>query len=212
MICAHCNRPNATGMEYCDFCGTPLGAAKRRTVAEGGAPEPAAPQKKRVTVAESGGDAPGQAAGPPVGAPASRKQATTFDSGQAAPPPSAPSAAPVTGRRVIGWLVTFDGYPDGLSFILREGRNTIGRDATCDVALPGDPMVSASHAFLIWRSGRARIADNSSMCGTFLNEEDVLGTIEVEDNDVIRVGRTRLLLRLLDAQKVAALWSTPAGT
>jgi len=111
------------------------------------------------------------------------------------------------GRRIVGWLITFDKAPDGATFTLREGRNLLGRDADrCDIVITTDDMVSGGHAVLVWRNGKARIADDKSQNGTFLNEEDVLQPEEVKDGDVIRIGRTRLMCRLLDHEKVTALW------
>ena len=167
---------------------------------------------------------------PPAESPGSasaRKKATEYIPGGhdpfAAPTSVAPSAvvgqaaaagsAATVGRRVIGWIITFDDHPDGLSFVLREGRNVVGRDRESDVAVSWDHTVSGTHAYLIWRLGRARVADANTQNGTFLNEEDVLGQLEVKDGDVLRVGRTRFLIRLIDQDKAATLWnvkSTPS--
>jgi hypothetical protein len=174
---------------------------------------------------------PRQAA-PAVVAPPPRKKATEYIPGNrdpfaapaagpgqpagAAPSPhqaqhqGQPQAQAALGRRIVGWVITFDEHPDGLSFLLREGRNVVGRDAESDIAVGWDHTVSGTHAFLIWRLGRARVADANTQNGTFLNEEDVLGQIEVHDGDVLRVGRTRLLIRLLDQAKVSSLWDPKA--
>lgn len=171
---------------------------------------------------------PAQRGGGPAGQP-SGKRATEFDAGGSAgassdglaranpadpfgvPGASGPGAQAGVGRRIIGWLITFDGNADGASFVLREGRNVIGRDSASEVALAGDNMVSGTHAFVIWRAGRARIADANTQNGTFLNDQDVLGQIEVSDGAVIRVGRTRLLVRLVDADVAAAIWKVTAA-
>lgn len=162
--------------------------------------------------------------GHPVDAP--KKRVTVYDPGEGADPFRSPAAErakgpggageasvaadPNQGRRIVGWLVTFDGNPDGVCYVLREGRNVIGRASNNDIVTPTDELVSGIHAFLIWRAGRARVADANTQNGTYLNDEDVLGQIEVKDNDVIRVGRTRLLVRLLDHDRVTALWKLPS--
>ena len=166
-------------------------------LARGGGPTPA-PSGKRKTEFDSGGGGD-PFAKPPAG-----------DIFAAQPTPEY-GRAPTAGRRIVGWLVTFDGNPDGSSYILREGRNTIGRDAGNDVVLTDDTMVSATHAYVIWRAGRARIADNNSNNGTFLNDEDVLGQVEMTDDDIIKVGRTQFIVRLLDQARVAALWKPATG-
>lgn len=165
----------------------------------------------------------------PAGAPAptpSRRKATEYIPGSRDPfaePSSTPTPAPAAtgqaqagqqtavGRRIVGWVITFDEHPDGLSFLLREGRNVVGREPESDIPVSWDHTVSGTHAYLIWRLGRARVADANTQNGTFLNEEDVLGQIEVHDGDVLRIGRTRFLIRLLDQAKVSALWDPKAA-
>jgi hypothetical protein len=226
MICPNtsCNRPNAEGLEHCDYCGTPLhtpAAGKRKTEAEMAPPARAA---KRVTEYE-GPDlnavqdpfAPFPAAGAaPAAARPSGKRVTQYDGGPSGRDPFAP-AAPVArepataanryaGRRIVGWLITFDGNPDGTSHVLHEGRNLIGRDAErCDIVID-DELVSSLHALIVLRGGKQSITDQQSQNGTFLNEEDVLAPTDLNDGDVVRLGRTRLLCRLVDREKIAAIW------
>lgn len=228
MICpnASCNRPNAEGLEHCDYCGTPLNtpvAGKRKTEAEM-APARAA---KRVTEFEADSAvqdpfAPFPAASAPAARPA--KRVTQYDGGPSARDPFAPAAreapAPAAnpnassgpergryaGRRIVGWLITFDGNPDGTAHTLREGRNLIGRDAErCDIVIE-DEMVSSLHALIVLRGGKQSITDQQSQNGTFLNEEDVLAPTDLTDGDVVRLGRTRLLCRLVDRERIAAIW------
>ena len=147
----------------------------------------------------------------PFAEPAAGASPPAATAGSAPAQPQAQGQAGV-GRRIVGWVITFDEHPDGLSFLLREGRNVVGREPESDVAVSWDHTVSGTHAYLIWRLGRARVADANTQNGTFLNEEDVLGQIEVHDGDVLRVGRTRLLIRLLDQAKVGALWDAKPAT
>ncbi|MCC6997986.1 MAG: FHA domain-containing protein [Deltaproteobacteria bacterium] len=247
MVCPGCNRNNAEGLDFCDYCGTPLGAAaagKRKTEMEvggggGGAPAHGGAPKRRTEFEApppgppaalpagnpfGGGDDPFDPFKPPSIAPGQRpamrpadapappaaKRVTKFDSKDPFAPQ--PAAQPghderYLGRRIVGWMITFDNAPDGLTFTLREGRNLLGRDAErCDIVIGNDDMISGGHAVLVWRTGRARIADDKSQNGTFLNEEDVLQPEEVKDGDIIRIGRTRFICRLLDHDKVTKLW------
>lgn len=175
MNCPSCKRPNAAGIELCDFCGTPLGtapAAKRKT--EIGGADPFDPFKHK----------------------------TIFDSAAPAPAdPKDPFAPP--GRRIVGFLVTFDRVPEGTHWVVREGRNTLGRDEACDIVIEGDEMVSSTHAVLLWRNGRAIVDDEKSQNGTYLNGADVMEKTDVKDGDVLRLGRTRLMCKLLDPAKVS---------
>ena len=180
----------------------PMVAATRAAVPPAESPASASTRKKATEYIPGGHD--------PFAAPTSGTNSATV--GQSAAGPAAGGPAAAVGRRMIGWMITFDDHPDGVSFVLREGRNVVGRDRESDVAVSWDHTVSGTHAYLIWRLGRARVADANTQNGTFLNEEDVLGQIEVKDGDVLRVGRTRFLIRLIDQDKAAALWnvkSTP---
>ena len=73
---------------------------------------------------------------------------------------------------------------------------SIGRHAGCELPLPGDEMVSSTHA-LLERIGQAwTVADEGlSRNGTFLNGERLSSRRRLVDGDVIRVGRTTLLFR-----------------
>ena len=145
------------------------------------------------------------------------KYKTVFDGGASAPKDPSDPFAPVdaskkkaadknAGRRIVGFLVTFDRTAEGTYWVIREGRNTMGRDEDCDIVIEGDEMLSSTHAVLLWRNARTIIDDEKSQNGTFLNEADVMEKTDVKDGDVIRLGRTNLMCRLLDQAKVAALW------
>ena len=99
-----------------------------------------------------------------------------------------PDDSKYKGRRVVGWMISFDRNADGAVFTLREGRNVLGRDADeCDVAVNDDEMVSSRHAVVAIRAGKARISDDRSQNGTFLNEEDVFEWTELKDGDTVTV-------------------------
>ena len=238
MLCGECGRDNAAGLDYCDYCGTALtstgpslkrktemdgggGSNKRKTEMDGGS----SPARGTFEAAMSGdiedpfgpvGDrvAPrSQAAAKPAPAPSapSPKRVTQFDSGDPfAPKPGPEVDARYAGRRIVGFLITFDRAPDGNCFFIREGRNLVGREVErCDIVIEDDDLVSSQHAILVYRNGRLRVADDKSQNGTFLNDDDVLQPEEVADADVLRVGSTRMICRLIDAEQIARLW--PAG-
>lgn len=220
MNCPSCKRPNAEGIDFCDYCGTPLGnapAGKRKTEMEGG---PAHKHKTEMAADPLDPFAPrtGSAAPPKQSPPAEKPKYKTMFDGPAAgsKDPSDPFAPPDpkakkqqdknAGRRIVGFLVTFDRVVEGTFWVIREGRNTMGRDEDCDIQIDGDEMVSSTHAVLLWRNGRTIVDDEKSQNGTFLNEGDVMEKTDVKDGDVIRLGRTNLMCRLLDQAKVSALW------
>jgi len=248
MLCSECGRENAAGLDYCDYCGSPLagtgpalkrktemdaggGGTKRKTQMDGGS----APAGGAFEAAMSGevddpfdpfgdkGGGAGKAAKPRAAAPAApaakpapaQKRVTQFDSGDPfAPKGSAAGEADprYAGRRIVGFLISFDRAPDGNVFFIREGRNLVGRDEErCDIVIDEDDMVSTQHAVLVYRNGRLRVADDKSQNGTFLNEDDVLQPEEVADADVIRVGGTKMICRLVDPDQVAKIWPPGGG-
>ncbi|MDR1813334.1 MAG: FHA domain-containing protein [Tannerella sp.] len=93
-------------------------------------------------------------------------------------------------RMLVGWLVTFSYDRLGADFRLFEGRNEIGRDIECSITVP-DKTMSGRHATILFRNGKFLIKDELSSHGTFVNQEDIEQlTVELNDNDVIRMGET----------------------
>lgn len=93
-------------------------------------------------------------------------------------------------RKLVGWLVSYSMDDMGVDFRLYEGRNAIGRDPGCAIAVK-DPSASAFHAMILYRSGRYSITDQQSTTGTFVNDEDIeLEPRYLKDGDVIRIGQT----------------------
>ena len=80
--------------------------------------------------------------------------------------------------------------PEGQIFPVREGRNLIGRNPECDIAIPEDPHLSDTNSHITYRKNFV-LGDMVSMSGTDLNG------VPVEDNFVklpnyaqIRTGST----------------------
>lgn len=106
-------------------------------------------------------------------------------------------ALPVQGSP-FGQLVVASsgqtGIPVGKAFPLNP-VTVIGRSTETDVAL-NDTFLSAEHARLERRGEVWSIEDLNSTNGTFLNGFEVRASTEVNDGDVIRVGRVELKLVL----------------
>ncbi len=97
-------------------------------------------------------------------APAPNRGRTVFASTLS--PVQPPSAA--KGRKIVGVLVTYSWHPEGKVYEVREGRNLIGRDATCEVSVPEDATLSGVNSHITYRSSFV-IGDMVSMMGTDLN-------------------------------------------
>jgi hypothetical protein len=119
--------------------------------------------------------------------------------------PSMPvaEAAPGQGHVMFptGWLVVKEGPGKGAAFALTQGVSQIGRGVDQTVALDfGDMAISrqnhaaiaydpASHRFHIGHGGKSNLVR--------LNGKPLLSTEAVGDGDVIQIGETTLLLKVL---------------
>jgi predicted component of type VI protein secretion system len=63
----------------------------------------------------------------------------------------------------------------------------IGRDPGCHLR-PTSPLISKRHCALLVREGKAFLRDFDSTNGTFLNDRQVKGEIELLDGDRLRAG------------------------
>lgn len=95
------------------------------------------------------------------------------------------------GRKLVGFLVCYNRYPNGKAFNLYEGRNYIGRDASCDICIPDDNQLSGRHMSIMYRNvdNKFKFRDEQSSNGTFINKE-LKDDGELENYDIIRLGST----------------------
>lgn len=105
-------------------------------------------------------------------------------------------SAPATTASPYGQMVVVSagqtGIPVGKVFPLSP-MTVIGRSTECDVAL-NDTFLSTEHARLELRNGTWTLDDLNSTNGTFVNGFEVRAATEVNDGDVVRVGRVELKL------------------
>jgi len=119
------------------------------------------------------------------------------------PPRPAPRVGPTRPLReappVTAWFVMRSGPRAGKQFGLSTGRNIIGRDASrCDLILD-DASVSAQHAQVRYERGQFVIYDLASTNGTFVNNRRIQRQ-PLMDNDVVRLGNTTLVFKLVGAK------------
>lgn len=103
-----------------------------------------------------------------------------------------PQGAPaVQGRKLVGFLVTYNRHPQGKAFNLYEGKNYIGRDRSCDISCPEDNQMSGKHMSILYRNvdNKFKFRDEQSSNGTFVNKE-LLDEGELQNYDIIRLGGT----------------------
>jgi DNA-binding winged helix-turn-helix (wHTH) protein len=106
-----------------------------------------------------------------------------------AAPNEAPSPAPVTRRRVRGWLIR-----DAERLQLFDGENLFGRGDDDIVELPST-TVSRRHA-RIRVDEDAWLEDLGSKNGTFIGDRQVTEPVRLSDGDRIRFGSLLMTFRL----------------
>ncbi|HYU35061.1 MAG TPA: FHA domain-containing protein [Thermoanaerobaculia bacterium] len=194
--CPAGKHPMDPGWDTCPYCaasGQPAGPpplpGRGRTLVEdqepagAAAPYPPAPPPPAAPFPAAAAGSPPPP--PPAGGAGRRK--TVFDSGPAAQ--EAPGSESGL-RRIVGVLVTYTWKPEGQLFAVREGRNYLGRDLECEVAIPGDSQMSSRHATIVYRGNDFWIDDEKSMNGTLVDGESVEEKQRLPDGAAIRTGAT----------------------
>jgi hypothetical protein len=100
-----------------------------------------------------------------------------------------------SGRKLVGWLVTFTWDKNGKDFKIYEGRNIISGKSDTDIFID-DPAVSSPHCLILYRNEEFKIKDELSTNGTLLNGE-MIELASLKDGDVLTLGTTELKFRVL---------------
>jgi pSer/pThr/pTyr-binding forkhead associated (FHA) protein len=116
----------------------------------------------------------------------------------------------------IGFLIVHDENTKSQTFVIKSGKNSIGRkdkDKPCDIMIETeDAYMSRNHCIIegrMDRSGNIRIIlyDPGSLNGTYLNanpkklsKED---KVYLEDGDTIQMGKTKMVVKLIKSSKNA---------
>ena len=100
--------------------------------------------------------------------------------------------------RVVGMderpvLVVNEGELAGQRWTLNDSELLIGRGNDSDVVLP-ERQVSRHHLKVLYRDGRYLLQDLDSKNGTFLNGQQIHGTVPLQDGDEIQIA---LCVRML---------------
>jgi pSer/pThr/pTyr-binding forkhead associated (FHA) protein len=104
-------------------------------------------------------------------------------------------------RKIVALLVTYSWKPGGEVYFVREGRNFIGRQLDCEIAVPGDPRMSARHATILFRSDGSRefhLVDERSQNGTYVNGRVVETLERLENYCSIQAGDTHFRFVMID--------------
>ena len=129
------------------------------------------------------------------------KAFTPATAGGATKPAAKPPAIGVTGGRVVS-------LTDGREYVITGASLVFGREAGCDVVVPGKD-VSRRHAEIL-QTPKGYVVVDSSTNGTFVNEERVEGQRILARADVIRLGDEQFRF-YADAAPATAASPPPPG-
>ena len=90
-------------------------------------------------------------------------------------------------------IIVESGIDKGLQFEIPEGRTTLGRSAANVIQII-DKRMSRHHIEFLRRTNTLTLIDLGSKNGTYLNNQRVVGEMELKNQDRIRIGETVLLV------------------
>jgi pSer/pThr/pTyr-binding forkhead associated (FHA) protein len=85
----------------------------------------------------------------------------------------------------------------------------IGRDPQCHLR-PASPVISKRHCALLVRGGKVFLRDFGSTNGTFVNERQIKGEIEIHNEDRLTAGPLSFLVRIESGAEVTKPTPLPA--
>ena len=110
------------------------------------------------------------------------------------------------GKPIIGFLVSVSRTDEGEYWVLKQGQNTIGSGANCNIVL-SESLVSGIHAVMAVHRNpgdnnrlSVGLIDKGSSNGTFVNDSYIgFNPVQCKNLDKIKIGNYELLLMLFDA-------------
>lgn len=99
-------------------------------------------------------------------------------------------------RPVVGWLVCIHGKDIGMDYRLVAGHNFVGRSDEMNVAIKNDDSISrVKHCVVTYEPVQSRffVSPGESHELSYLNDEPVLGSRELKANDILTIGRSKLI-------------------
>ncbi len=95
----------------------------------------------------------------------------------------------------LSLVVTSEGKGAGKVIPITLSQFLIGRDPQCHLR-PVSPVISKRHCALLVKGGKVFIRDFDSTNGTFLNDRQVKGEVEMQDNDRLVIGPISFTVRI----------------
>ncbi len=87
----------------------------------------------------------------------------------------------------LSLVVLTQGANQGKVLEIKLSQFLVGRDPQCHLR-PASPMISKRHCAVLQREGKAFVRDFDSTNGTFVNNEQVKGEMELHNGDQLKIG------------------------
>ena len=87
----------------------------------------------------------------------------------------------------LSLVVLTPGLNQGKVLEIKLSQFVVGRDPQCHLR-PASPMISKRHCAVLQREGKAFVTDFDSTNGTFVNNEQVKGEVELHHGDQLKLG------------------------
>lgn len=103
-------------------------------------------------------------------------------------------------KPVRGWLVVIEGQKLGLDFRIHTGKNAVGRLKSNDIVISFDETISGEKAcFVIYdeKNNAFHLMAGESTNNIYVNNDILLMPRKLADNDIIEIGKTKLIFRSL---------------
>lgn len=87
----------------------------------------------------------------------------------------------------LSLVVLTPGPNQGKMLEIKLSQFLVGRDTQCHLR-PASPMISKRHCAVLQREGKVFVRDFDSTNGTFVNNEQIKGEIELNNGDQLKIG------------------------
>ena len=204
--CPHCQEAGLPGFKDDETVTQPLNRTPSAVTSAGGAARPDSGYSgiETVPVSSYGGGETIPVTKPLSGTPAADDEEKTvglyddiFGSGGNTRPPVPSNESVQQTSPCVGWLVCIGGDHIGRDFRLFEGRNTIGRSESNGIALRGDKSVSKEPQAIVAyepKNNKFFAVPGTSRSLAYVNGQVLLGMTEIHKNDIIELGKAKLML------------------
>jgi len=108
-------------------------------------------------------------------------------------------------------LVVNQGQSQGKVIPITMSDFVIGRDPQCHLR-PASPLISKRHCAVLARGGKAFVRDFDSTNGTFVNDQQVKGEVELHHDDRLKLGPLLFVIQLEAEQPADKPAPKPAGS